>query len=76
MHLIIIVVLAAKLRVFMLAMTSKPEYVVKLIFASVVLHNYLREKCRASDALFIDWNEDNEVTVSVFQELPEAARGH
>ena len=69
-------ILAAKFRVFRSAITSKPEYVNKLIFASVVLHNYLRDNCRGSDAQFIDWDEDVEVPVGIFQDLPEVARGH
>ena len=43
-------ILAAKFRVFRSAIISKPEYVNKLIFASVVLHNYLRDNCKGSDA--------------------------
>ena len=43
-------ILAAKFRVFRSAIISKPEYVNKLIFASVVLYNYLRDNCRGSDA--------------------------
>ena len=42
-------ILAAKFRVFRSAIISKPEYVNKLIFVSVVLHNYLRDNCRGSD---------------------------
>ena len=68
-------ILAAKFRVFRSAITSKPEYVSKLIFASVVLHNYLRDNCRASDAQFIDWNEGDEVPMGIFQNLSEVARG-
>ena len=69
-------ILAAKFRVFRSAITSKPEYVNKLIFACVVLHNYLRDNCRVSDAQFIDWDERDEVPLGIFQELLEVGRGH
>lgn len=69
-------ILSAKFRVFRSAITSKPENVSKLIFASVVLHDYLRENCRASDVQSIHRDEDDELPQGIFQELQEVGRGH
>ncbi|KAK4304444.1 hypothetical protein Pmani_023616 [Petrolisthes manimaculis] len=40
-------ILAAKFRVFQQPINSKPEFVNKIIFAAVVLHNFLRVNCKA-----------------------------
>ncbi len=48
----------------------------KFIFASFVLHNYLRENCRASDVQSTDRDEDGELPQGIFQELQEVGRGH
>lgn len=48
-----------------------------IIFASVVLHTYLRDNCGASDSQFIDWDKNDKVVpVGIFQELTQVARGH
>lgn len=69
-------ILSAKFRVFRSAITSKPENVSKLIFASVVLHNYLRVNCRASDIQSIDCDEETDRAHGIFQQLQEVGRGH
>lgn len=39
-------ILAAKFRIFQSPINSSPDYVKKIIFASVALHNFLRENCK------------------------------
>ena len=39
-------ILSAKFRVFQSPINSKPQYINKIIFAAVALHNFLRENCK------------------------------
>lgn len=78
-------ILAAKFRVFQQPINSKPEFVNKIIFAAVVLHNFLRANCKAPLPSEIMGREDTENGIIIparlqevggFERLQAVGRGH
>lgn len=66
-------ILAAKFRVFQLPINSKPDFVNKIIFAAVVLHNFLRANCKAPLPSEIMGKEDIENGIIIPARLHEVA---
>ena len=79
-------ILAVKFRVFQSSINSNPNYVKKIIFASVALHNFLRENCKTYITIEKLGREDTDQSIIIpdvweeapcgFEDIQGISRGH